>query len=602
MKRFSVSSRRRSGARFYSRLPLAAAALLLAGAVPARADTTWTGATNANWSNSGNWNNGTPATAPYGTLFFATSTNSPSNDDLAGTISENKLLFNTTGAFTINGTGALSLFDNGGTQAKVENNSGTTSGTATLNFATLNFAATAGATYAEVNAVTGGITFASGNTLNVNGSNVAGVRMFGGGNTTTFSNTVNASGKYFDTINVGNNVVINGTFTSGNFFVMNSGTLSYTGGTFTTNGVRLGGDFSTSGAQDLTQSATFNVGTAGSAGGLTFASTINSVLGNTSGTLAINSLNTSNTNTLSGQIALDSNLRIAQTAGGTLAITALHTDGATAATGTDIKGQTLSFTGAGKTNVSGDIYSSNGTGAVVNSGTGTLTLSGTATHTGATSVTGGGKLVVDSAGTTTPRLTASSGITVAGAASVLQLANSSGTASLDRIGNAVPLTLAGGTLNTAGLSEHGGTASGPGVTAGLGALSLSASSIIDLGSGASILAFANSSAATWAAGTTLSIYNWSGFTTPGGGIDEVFFGTSAAGLTSGQVAQIRFYSDAGTTLIGGTTNMILSDGEVVPVPEPATWLAGFLAIAALGYAKRRSLSAMLARVSPTARA
>jgi hypothetical protein len=87
------------------------------------------------------------------------------------------------------------------------------------------------------------------------------------------------------------------------------------------------------------------------------------------------------------------------------------------------------------------------------------------------------------------------------------------------------MTLNGGTFNTSGLSEH--ELSGATVTPGIGALTLSSSSIIDLGSGASILAFANSSAQTWTG--TLSIYNWSGISVAGKGTDQLYFGTDSTG-------------------------------------------------------------------------
>ena len=70
----------------------------------------------------------------------------------------------------------------------------------------------------------------------------------------------------------------------------------------------LGGDSGTTGTQDLSKSGSLNLTPA--AGGLTFAGIVNTVAANTSGTLAVNSQNTSGTNTLSGQFFLDSNLKI----------------------------------------------------------------------------------------------------------------------------------------------------------------------------------------------------------------------------------------------------------------------------------------------------
>lgn len=89
-----------------------------------------------------------------------------------------------------------------------------------------------------------------------------------------------------------------------------------------------------------------------------------------------------------------------------------------------------------------------------------------------------------------------------------------------------------------------------------------ASSFLNLPSGACVLRFANSSSVTWASGAVLTIQNWSG-STNGGGSQQVFFGTSASGLTAQQLSQVRFSNPAG--LPPGTFSArILSDGEVVP--------------------------------------
>ncbi len=136
----------------------------------------------------------------------------------------------------------------------------------------------------------------------------------------------------------------------------------------------------------------------------------------------------------------------------------------------------------------------------------------------------------------------------------------------NRVKDTAPFTLAGGKLDTAGHNET------------LGVLTLSASSTIDLGAGASVLHFAASASASWTASTTLEIDNWSGSDT-GGGTDEVIFGSLATHLTSGQVAQIQFLNPAGHAP-GTYAAAILITGEVVPVPEPATGYAlGALALA-----------------------
>ena len=162
-----------------------------------------------------------------------------------------------------------------------------------------------------------------------------------------------------------------------------------------------------------------------------------------------------------------------------------------------------------------------------------------------------------------------------------------GTTGTDRINNSATMTLNGGTFNTGGLSEHGASNN----TAGIGALTLQSNSIIDMGSGASIVAFADSHLASWTG--TLSIYNYSGTPVTGNGTDQLYFGTDASGLTSAQVGEIAFFSDSGTTSLGGAT--ILADGEVVVAPEPSTWMGAALALGAVVFTQRRRL---LRSISP----
>jgi hypothetical protein len=298
---------------------IASAALLVLQS--AQAANIWDGGgADANWGTVNNWDNN--AAPSYGTLSFRGAVRPSSNNNSITNM--NSLFFQSATAFTIGGN-ALNLFDNGGTQAKIENNGNTsingsnpgiiTTGLATINLATT-FAANNGSPpnpFGEINAVTGDITFGSG-TLTVNGSSVNGIKLFGGGHVVTFNNTVSAVGKWFGitTGGTGNTINIGGSFTSSDFYVMNDGTLNLNSGGSLTTSVRLGGDFGNTGNQNLTKSGTFNLTPA--TGGVTFPGVVNSVTGNTSGTLAVNSQNTSGTNTLSGHIALDSELKITQAA------------------------------------------------------------------------------------------------------------------------------------------------------------------------------------------------------------------------------------------------------------------------------------------------
>lgn len=234
---------------------------------------------------------------------------------------------------------------------------------------------------------------------------------------------------------------------------------------------------------------------------------------------------------------------------------------------------TLNFSGT-ITGTGSVVYSADNAGA----GAGLINVTGMgSSYTGATNVNMAttGRVVLNSPDGT--GLGATSRITVTKGSLILGADN--------QIPNTTPMTLAGGTFNTGGFSEHGANANDPGI----GALTLQVSSIIDLANGASILAFANSSTQTWTG--TLSIYNWSGNTLTGSGTDQLYFGSDPTGLTALQLGQISFYSDAGTTFLGTGAWGTDLDGEVVPtaVPEPSTWIGAGLALAAIGFMQRRKV-------------
>jgi autotransporter-associated beta strand protein len=256
-------------------------------------------------------------------------------------------------------------------------------------------------------------------------------------------------------------------------------------------------------------------------------------------------------------------------------------------------------TGGNYAGVIADHNTGTGTVALTKTGTGTITLSGANTYTGAT-IINNGTLSLDNAGTTAARLANTASITVTSGGTLL-LASSSGSSN-DRINNAAKMFLnASGSstvaFNTGGLSEHGATNN----TAGIGALTLQSTSIIDMGNGSSIIAFANSNSvlgnsAAWSG--TLKIYDWSGTPTTGGGTDQLFIGNDVTGLTATQLAEFQFYTGAGSGAYTAGA-IILSNGEIVPtgvaVPEPSTWLAAALALGAVGYMQRRRLCKMLRR-------
>ena len=208
--------------------------------------------------------------------------------------------------------------------------------------------------------------------------------------------------------------------------------------------------------------------------------------------------------------------------------------------------------------------SGSGTGSATISftkaGAGKWELGGDNSYTGGTSVTGG-TLSLSPGGT----INHTASLTIQNASVSLQGG--------ERINNSAPVSLNGGSLLTNGHSET------------LGTLTLSGgSNVLNLGSGTSIVDFADSSGVAGGWSGTLQVWNWNG-NVGGGGTNAVFFGDSNPGLSSGQVAKISFLNPAGygNGLYGAT---LLSSGELVPVPEP-TALAGAAVLAATALAHRR---------------
>ena len=196
------------------------------------------------------------------------------------------------------------------------------------------------------------------------------------------------------------------------------------------------------------------------------------------------------------------------------------------------------------------------------------TFSGVLTNTCGLTKTGPGTLVFSGASANTYGSTSANGnTTVSGG--TLKLGKTAGITAVpndslilntggilllgaaNQIGDAVPMTLAGGAFQTAGFSEQ------------LGTLGLTANSQIDLGAGATVLRFAASSGVAWTAAKTLTITNWNG-SIAGGGTEQVVFDSSSSGLSAAQVSQIRFANPPGFPA-GSYAAKILSSGEVVPL-------------------------------------
>jgi len=213
---------------------------------------------------------------------------------------------------------------------------------------------------------------------------------------------------------------------------------------------------------------------------------------------------------------------------------------------------------------------------LVKNGAGTLEFSGNAanTYTGVTRINGG-----------TLKLNKTAGVdAVAGGRIEV---NSGGTlllASANQINNSVNLTLNGGTFSTGATT---------GFSDKLGKLTLSANSVIDLGSGVHWLEFAASNDQIWNGSATLTIYDWVGVGGQSGTQGRIYVGTNVNGLTASQLSQISFQGF-------GVGAMLLADGELVPiaVPEASVVIAVLLIGAVLGWRERQFLGRLLAGFRP----
>jgi hypothetical protein len=158
-----------------------------------------------------------------------------------------------------------------------------------------------------------------------------------------------------------------------------------------------------------------------------------------------------------------------------------------------------------------------------------------------------------------------------------------------------------------GTMKLGDTVSGK--NQNFGALTLSGTSTLDFGDGASGNAMTFDPTATFSG--TLAIWNWTGpVYNPAGsdggiigdGQDRLLFDGTGSGFSPAQLAAISFFSDDGITQVGSGFTAQISFGsqfEIVPVPEPSSaallGAAGLLALA--GYRERRRRGTTLNRES-----
>jgi autotransporter-associated beta strand protein len=563
--------------------------------------TGWKGTTQSGgvgqFSQAANWDSTGPG-AGERNLFFGDAWSDPAKGNRTGATTANndlasqnlyRITFQPAHAgsgadqtFTLTGN-ALNLFDFSNNFPKIENTSSVNQ--IINNNVSLN--GTNGGAKGELDPTGGDLTLNG--TVDLAGTTA--LQVFGGGgHTLTIGGVLSSSG------NGGANTVTDET----NNIIVYKAANTYSGDTFILNG-KL--QFTSAGSAN---NSTIRLGdTAANAnsptidlitttGGTTIGSVINPRAGST-GTLSLNSQNTSGTNTLSSHIGLDHNFTITQSGGGELDITQARS-GVTTNTGYDIKGFTATFTPAtnGIINVSGDIYNSVNNGNVTMNGAGTLNLSGNNTYSGTTTVNSG-TLIAAAAGA----LGGTTAINVNSSGSL----NLSGAGTLNRVNNAATVGLGGGTFGIAptgsganavleGTGAHsvGGVVQSGTSAVGLGALTLNSSSTLDFGaSGVGTMVFSSFSRVAG----TLNILNYTTLADAGtqtSGTDTV---DDRLIFNQDQTANLAFFSFNGMSAY----EIALGGGffELTPIPEPGTWVAGSLAIISLAFTQHRRLARVVTR-------
>lgn len=282
-------------------------------------------------------------------------------------------------------------------------------------------------------------------------------------------------------------------------------------------------------------------------------------------------------------------------AGGTLQIDANSRLGNTNTTLTISNAGVLRVTSAG--GITNAITIGTGNGVLSNASSGLVTYSGNISKDGTTltSAAGSGTNVFTGV---ISGASANSDFVVNGGTTVFSnqmtyngptIITNGGTLEL-AVNDAIPegsdLILGGGTLRA------GNSSNGYGTSYSLGTLTLTADSTIDLGSNTDVrsIRFANSSAITWNTNAVLTITNWQGIAATTGEAGRLIFGTDTTGLSSGQLAQV-YWAGPDVVSSGG---MLLSNGELVPIPEPRVYAAALALLAAVGWRERKRLRRLVA--------
>lgn len=223
-------------------------------------------------------------------------------------------------------------------------------------------------------------------------------------------------------------------------------------------------------------------------------------------------------------------------------------------------------------------------GTLTKLGAGMLTVTANDTYSGVTTVTGG-TLAVSNNPVTAPGRLANTSAIVLNNGGMLLLSGS--TLVNDRINNTAGVTInGGGNFSSGGLSEGAApvSAGGVGGAAGVGVLTLGTTSsalhaAIDFAATQTGGALVFNNLATTGKGGFVNILNWTGTQLIDNGLatnDRLLF-TTDPGFTRADLANWQFSNDSGVNfLTGGLEIPYNGYFEIVPVPEPSTWVITLL--------------------------
>ena len=346
----------------------------------------------------------------------------------------------------------------------------------------------------------------------------------------------------------------------------NGTTLTFDTGTFNITGA-IGGSAASSDL--IVDGATVTLNSANDYNGPTFIIDGGTLTANVTGALPTSTrtaISIDATGTGSSTLALGANQSIASLTGNTTSTVTLGTN-------TLIIGSSNNAT---STTYAGRIT---GTGNLVKDGASTQVLTGNNTgFTGTTTVNGTGTLQAAAAGA----MGNSTVINVNGGSFLVTAENA--------VNDNANINLGGGRLAVSGNFNQN-----------VGALTLSADSVIDFSGFSGILRFSGLSWASGASNAKLAIWNWSGTTEWGTKVNDwehpsqVVF-ADGANLTPENRAKISFYSGGNDSgFIGNAFAQTFSEPgftgtEIIAVPEPETYLTGILLIlgATVQYLRHRA--------------